>query len=413
MKTVRNIWKDIITDENIKAAFYEASKGKRNRNDVKRILNNIDYHVEVVKRTLIETMPNDKTNGYIPRKSSHEVINEGTSKKKRNIEKPHYQYDQVIHHAIMRQLVPHIMKSTYTHVYGSIPKRGAHSGKKAIEKWLRNDPKNTKYCAKLDIRHFYESVDHQVLKQWLSIKIQDVYLLEILDRIIDVHVDKTIFVRELEDKDAYIKTGLPLGFYTSGWFGNWLLQPLDYFIKQQLHVKYYVRYMDDMVLFGANKKQLHKVVNVIENYLNNRLNLKMKYNHQVFRFEYYSRKKKRYTGRPLDFMGFVFHRNRTCLRKSIMLRATRKANNISKKECVSWYDATSMISYMGYIDNTDTYNVYVRYTKPKVNIKRLKVKISYHARKEHKKHGMEKSRKRHRAENTRHYVKPVYGLCKT
>lgn len=400
MKTVRNLWEDIITEENIKAAFFEASKGKRNRNDVKRILNNIDYHVGVVKKMLEETTPHDKSKGYKPSISSKETINEGTNKKKRKIEKPHYQYDQVIHHVVMRQLVPYIMKSIYKHVYGSIPKRGAHSGKKTIEKWLRNDPRNTKYCAKLDIRHFYESVDHSVLKKWLSSKIQDIYLLEILNRIIGIHVDKTILIRELEDKDEYIKTGLPLGFFTSGWFGNWLLQPLDYLIKQQLNVKYYIRYMDDMVLFGANKKELHKAVKSIEIYLNNRLNLKMKYNHQVFRFEYYSRKKKKYTGRSLDFMGFIFHRNRTVLRKSILLRTTRKANRISKKSRITWYDATSMMSYMGYIDNTDTYNVYVKFIKPKVNIKKLKLKISQHSRKENVKNGMEKNRMRHRTKSS-------------
>ena len=393
MKTVRNLWKNITTEENIKAAFYEASKGKRDRNDVRRILDNIDHHVSILQKILLETTPYDSTKGYQPRKTTSEIINEGTHKKKRHIEKPCYKYDQVVHHAVMRQLIPYIIKSTYDHIYNSIPKRGTHSGKKTIEKWLRNDTRNTKYCAKMDIRHFYESVDHTVLKEWLQKKIQDVYLLEILNRIIDAHVDKTIFMKELEDKDIYIQTGLPLGFYTSGWFSNWLLQPLDYYIKQELGVKLYMRYADDMVLFGANKKELHKAVKAIESYLNNRLNLKMKYNYQVFRFEYYSKKKKKMVGRPLDYMGFVFHRDRTVLRKSIMLRSTRKANRISKKEKVSWYDACSMISYMGYIDNTDTYNVYEKYIKPKVNVKALKAKVSYHSKKESKKNGMEKSRK--------------------
>lgn len=385
MKTVRNLWKKITTEENIKAAFYEASKGKRDRNDVRRILDNIDHHVSILQKILLETTPYDSTKGYQPRKTTSEIINEGTSKKKRHIEKPRYKYDQVVHHVVMRQLIPYIIKSAYDHIYSSIPDRGTHSGKKTIEKWLRNDTRNTKYCAKMDIRHFYESVDHAILKEWLQKKIQDVYLLEILNRIIDSHVDKTIIMKELEAKDIYIQTGLPLGFYTSGWFSNWLLQPLDYYIKQELGVKLYMRYADDMVLFRANKKELHKAVKAIESYLNNRLNLKMKYNYQVFRLEYYSKKKKKMVGRPLDYMGFVFHRDRTALRKSIMLRSTRKANRISKKERVSWYDACSMISYMGYIDNTDTYNVYEKYIKPKVSVKALKAKVSYHSKKESRK----------------------------
>ena len=99
-------------------------------------------------------------------------------------------------------------------------------------------------------------------------------------------------------------------------------------------------------------------------------------------------------------MGFIFHRNRTVLRKSILLRTTRKANRISKKSRITWYDATSMMSYMGYIDNTDTYNVYVKFIKPKVNIKKLKLKISQHSRKENVKNGMEKNRMRHRTKSS-------------
>lgn len=393
MKTVKNLWKDIITDENIEASFYEASKGKRKRDDVSKILNNIDYHVSVVKKMLIETTKNDTTKGYVPRISSQTIINEGSRKKLRKIDKPKFKYDQVVHHAVMRQLSKHIIKSMYAHVYGSVPKRGAHSGKNTIEKWLKNDVKGTKYCAKLDIRHFYESVNHDVIKKLMNKKIKDDYLKEVLSRIIDCHIDKTIVFKNDDGTEKCVNTGLPLGFYTSGWIGNWLLQSLDYFIKQNLRVKYYIRYMDDMVLFGPNKKKLRNDVKEIERFLNEKLCLLLKYNHQVFRFDCYSKKKKKQIGRPLDFMGFVFYRNRTVLRKSILLKITRKANKISKKKKVSWRDATSMMSYMGYISNTNSYNVFVEYIKPKVNIQELKRKISIHS-KEVNENGMEKNRRR-------------------
>lgn len=59
--------------------------------------------------------------------------------------------------------------------------------------------------------------------------------------------------------------GVPLGFYTSQWLANWYLESLDHFIKETLHIKYYVRYMDDMALFGANKRELHMKIRLLFN----------------------------------------------------------------------------------------------------------------------------------------------------
>ena len=367
MKTAKNIWSKIIADENIRTAFYRAAKKKKNRKDVKEVLDNIEKHVEIVKKILTETTPYDKTKGYLPRTHSRETINESSNKKVRVIDKPKYKYDQVIHHAIMQQLIPFMSNGMYKYVCGSIPKRGTHSAKKAIEKWLRNDQRNTKYVLKMDIRHFYESVDHDVLKAYLKSRIKDEYVLNILFIIID-----------------QVEKGLPLGFYTSQWLANFMLQPLDHFIKHELHAKYYVRYLDDMVVFGSNKKTLRNMRDEIKMYLENKLHLQMKNNHQVFRFEYYSKKKGKVVGRPLDFLGFEFHRDRTVLRKSIMLSVTRKAKRISKKKKKTHYDASSMLSYMGYVTNTQTYGMYLKRIKPYAKVKEMKKIVSRHARKERK-----------------------------
>lgn len=367
MKSVKRIWEKIITEENIREAFYNASKGKRNRNDVKEILSNIDFHVCELKKILEETKPEDKTKGYRPNNEVRAVINESSSRKVRTIDKPRYKYDQVIHHAVMQQLIPHIKSGMYEHVYGSVPKRGAHLAKKYIQKWIKNDPKNTKYVFQMDIRHFYESIDHDVLKNYLKKRIKDKYVLNILFIIID-----------------QIEVGLPLGFYTSQWLSNYLLQPLDHYIKQQLKAKYYVRYADDILVFGSNKKKLHKMREEIRKYLNDNLKLQMKKNHQVYKFESYSRKKQKTVGRAIDFLGFEFHRNRTVLRKSIMLNTTRKARRIGKKKKKTHYDASSMLSRMGYIKHTDTYSMYEEHIKPYVKIKEMKRIVSKHSRKEQK-----------------------------
>ena len=261
-------------------------------------------------------------------------------------------------------------KVPYEFSCGSVPNRGAHYGKKYIERWIQRDKKNCKYVLKMDIRHFFESVDHDVLKAWLKKKIRDERMLYILELIIDGS-----------------EVGLPLGFYTSQWLSNFMLQPLDHFIKEQLKAVHYIRYMDDMVVFGKNKKELHRMQQEIERFLREKFNLQMKGNWQVFRFDYTEKKTGKRKGRPLDFMGFQFYHDKTILRESIMLSCTRKVNRVAKKEKITWYDATAILSYMGYLSNTDTYDMYLQRVKPYVNVKKLKKIISKHSkRKEREKH---------------------------
>lgn len=158
-------------------------------------------------------------------------------------------------------------------------------------------------------------------------------------------------------------------------------------VIHQLKAVHYIRYMDDMVVFGKNKKELHRMQQEIERFLREKFNLQMKGNWQVFRFDYTEKKTGKRKGRPLDFMGFQFYHDKTILRESIMLSCTRKVNRVAKKEKITWYDATAILSYMGYLSNTDTYDMYLQRVKPYVNVKKLKKIVSKHSkRKEREKH---------------------------
>lgn len=192
----------------------------------------------------------------------------------------------------------------------------------------------------MDIRHFFDSIPHDLLKAKLRKTVHDEKMLDLLFRIIDV-----------------TEIGIPLGFYTSQWLSNWYLQGLDHYIKEKLHAVHYMRYMDDMVIFGSNKQVLHQMKQAISDYLKAELGLELKANWQVFRFSYIDREGNE-RGRDLDFMGFRFYRTRTILRKTIMYKAARKARKISKKEKATILDARQMLSYLGWIDCTDTYNMY-------------------------------------------------------
>ena len=196
MKTYKHLLEQIADKDNVRKAILNASKRKRHRKDVKQVIDNIDYHVEVVHNMLL-------AGSYKAHVDAPCIVNEGTHHKVRRIRKPHYKYDQIIHHCIIQVLQPILTAPMYEYSCGSIPKRGAHYGKRRLEKWIRNDAKGTKYVFKMDIKHFYESVDQDVLKSMLKAKIKDWQALELIYTVIDS-----------------CEKGLPLGNYTSQWFAN-------------------------------------------------------------------------------------------------------------------------------------------------------------------------------------------------
>lgn len=104
-------------------------KRKKNRNDVREVLENLDEHTELLKKMLTEEL-------FIPDYHKPSIINESSSKKTRRILKPHYKYEQVIHHCAIGQFKPIVMNGLYEFSCGSIPDRGVHYGKKYMRKWL-------------------------------------------------------------------------------------------------------------------------------------------------------------------------------------------------------------------------------------------------------------------------------------
>lgn len=161
------------------------------------------------------------------------------------------------------------------------------------------------------------------------------------------------------------------GNYTSQWFANFYLQDLDHYIKEELKVPYYLRYIDDMVLFHRNKKELHKIKDKIEEFLKKE-DLKLKENWQLFRTE----------SRPLDFLGYRFYRGYTTLRKCNFLRIKRRYKKISKKTNMTYIDASASLSYYGWLKHCNSYNFKEKYVKPYVDLNKCKGVIKRESRKQ-------------------------------
>ena len=337
MKTEKNIYIKIIDKNNIYKAIQNASKGKKSRSNVKKILDNIYFYVDVIYEQL-------KSKTYIPNKYEEKIIQDGVRKKERIIYKPRFFPDQVIHWALMQQIEDIIKRGMYEYCCGSVKNRGILYGVKYLKKILVRDRKNTKYCLKLDIKKFYPSINQSILKRKFRKIIKDRDTLDLIDLIVDS-----------------AEQGVPIGNYTSQWFANFYLQDLDHYIKEQLKVPYYIRYMDDMVLFHRNKKELHKIKNKIEEFLKQE-DLKLKENWQLFKMD----------SRPLDFLGYRFYRGYTTLRKSNFLRIKRRYKKIYKKGKLTYKDASASLSYYGWLKHCDSYNFNQKYVKPYIDLNKCK-----------------------------------------
>ena len=349
MKSFNHLFEIASSDEIRALAIHKASLGKRRK--FSRFLKD--------ERLLPKTK--QWVENFYPGRHHPVIIYDGIRRKQRTIIVPTFA-ELVVQHCVVEAVKPVMFQGMYRHSYASIPeritadgvreKRGAHKGKKYIQRWLKDVP-NTQYVLKMDIKHFFETVDHDILKAMFARKIHDDRMLDLINKIIDI-----------------TDIGLPIGFYTSQWFSNFYLQGLDHYIKEQLHAKYYIRYMDDMIVFGGDKDHLHEIRRKVEQYLITQLKLEMKDNWQVFPLE----------SRPLDFMGFKFFRNRVTLRRSIMLKCSRKAKKIYRKAKMTIYDIRQVMSYMGWIGCTDTYGFYLEHVKPFVDFRYCMKRISQYDR---------------------------------
>lgn len=359
MKSYKYLFEKLISYENLSDAIEKSSLGKRERREVKRVLDHKDEHIKRLQDLLI----NQKL-----RIRKHEAIkiNDGITAKVRLIIKPDYVYEQILHHAIVQVLTPIFMRSMYIYSCGSLPGRGGLYGKRYLAKYIRENPTKIKYVAKGDITKFFQTVNIELVKDKFRKIIHDEKFLQVLFLVLDSNIATY--------QGQEINMGLPIGYYLSQWIANWFLQDFDYFIKQKLKIKCYIRYVDDFVLLSPNKKELHKALAAISEYLKN-LDLRLKSNYQVFKLAYIDKNGKE-RGRPVDFMGYKFYRDRTILRRGIMLRAVRKALKISKKTNLNWYECTQLLCYLGWFKYTDTYKVYERYIKPNVNIGECKKVVS-------------------------------------
>lgn len=370
-----DVIKDLVNEEYILQDIMKASKGKRQTPYVKNIIGDeFDDIFENENNKILKLIRNIQitilTDSFHPVEHEPVIVYDKSNRKERKIIKPDFAEEQIIHHAVMRMIMPQLKKGMYAYTCASIPGRGIHYARRHVENAIRRDPKNCKYILKMDIRKFFESIPHRLLKKRIRDIVKDKTLRTLLFRTIDI-----------------TEKGLPLGFYTSQWLANFYLQPLDHYIKERIlddcccntertgrhGAVHYFRYMDDMVIMGPNKKELHLMKRRLDDVLAEEFGLRIKYDWQVFRLDYIDRDGKR-KGRPLDFVGFQFYHDKVKIRKRTYKRIKKLIFKLRKQNIkeISFHDAASILSYYGFIYWSDTQELYTKLLRPYVKLKDLK-----------------------------------------
>lgn len=287
MKRLGNIYSKIIARENLELAFDKARKGKTWQNKVKYA----DAHRKELLDEL-EIMLKErryKTSAYRT-KTIYEP-------KQRIIYILPFYPDRIVQHAIMNVLEPYWDRMMHYHSYSCRKGKGQHRGSKQCMKYIAK----ARYCLKCDISKFYPSVNHAVMYEILQRKIKCKYTLELLKEII---------------YSVPGESNVPIGNYLSQWLGNMYLNELDDYVKHTLHIRHYIRYCDDFVLFG-DKQQLAATIPLIQQFIQDRLKMRMS------KCDLFP------VSRGIDFLGYRhFPGNYVLLRKSTAKRVKKRIKGL-------------------------------------------------------------------------------------
>jgi RNA-directed DNA polymerase len=244
----------IASIEALNSAWKKFSIGKKSRLDVVDYQKQLAHNVQHLNKTLL-------TSTY-----RHGIYQPFTicDPKTRKIHKATVR-DRVVHQAIVSAIEPLFEKRFIYDSYSCRVRKGTHAGVARLGLFLRQASYNKTqkvYALKCDVRQFFASIDHNILMQLIEKRIDDEQTLELLRTIVLSHGEET-------------GRGIPLGNVTSQLFANIYLHELDWFMKQTLGIKHYLRYCDDFVVISTDKDYLNSLIEIVREFLAGQLKLEL------------------------------------------------------------------------------------------------------------------------------------------
>ncbi len=264
MKRAGNLFEAVVEPENLRLAFWKASRGKQHRPDQRAFAEHLEEELAVLRRGLLQ---GDYPVGDYTRFTVYDP-------KERVICAAAFR-ERVLHHSLMNVCEPLVDGWLIHDCYACRVGKGQAKAVRRAQTFAGRYG----WFLKADIRKFFDSVPHENLKSLLRRKFKDGRLLGWFDRIIGTY-------------ETQLGRGLPIGNLTSQHFANLYLDPLDRFAKETLRIVGYVRYMDDFVLWSAEKDELKSARERIATFAAERLGLELKEEPFINR-----------TGLGMDFLG--------------------------------------------------------------------------------------------------------------
>lgn len=312
---------------NVQKAYNKARKCKRHRKDVLIFTKDKEENLDKVREDIINL-------AYEPSKYHYFKVYE--PKERQIMALPFY--DRVVQHAINNVLEPIFDKRFISQSYACRKGKGMHAASDTLKEWLyewnKYHPDQPLYAIKADIHHYFQSIDHAVLKTEIRKVIKDAGVLALLDRIIDHNGNMPDGV------------GIPVGNLTSQLFANIYLDALDQFIKHELGVEAYIRYMDDFVILSPDKEQLRSWLARIEQFL--REELKLEFNPKTTILA---------AKNGIDFVGYKHRATHRKVRKDSIKRIKRTIKKYESGKITKEQLQKSIQSWTGHAGHADSYNL--------------------------------------------------------
>lgn len=330
MKTYNNLYGKLCSFDNLGIAFRKAKKGKTKKWYVREFEENLEKELLQLKYEL-------ENQTYFPKPLKRFVIRDP---KTRVIHASNFR-DRVVHHAVCNITEPIFDKIFICDSYANRKKKGSSAAIKRFDKFQKKVSRNGKlvknakdnnmiigYVLKADIKHYFNTVDHDILMNILKKKIKDEELLELIRIILANNTKKS-------------NKGMPIGNLTSQLFANIYLNELDYFVKHKLKAKYYLRYVDDFVILHQSKQQLKIWKENINKFLKENLEI-----------ELHAEKSRIIPlARGIDFIGFRNFYYYKLLRKRNIRKMQLKIEQYKNKE----------ISYNKILESFQGWQAYARW----------------------------------------------------
>jgi retron-type reverse transcriptase len=256
MKRAGNLWGELVSFPNLLRAAGRAAAGKRTRPDVAAFLMDLEPQIVALRKEL-------ENGTYAPGPYRCFAM---ADPKPRLISAAPFR-DRVVHHALTQVLEPVFEKRFSSDSFACRKGMGTH---RALER-AQAGARRYRYVLKCDVRKYFPSIDHEVLKELLARAVKCRPTLRLAGCIIDASNPQEDAAAYYPGDDLFTpwerRRGLPLGNQTSQFFANVYLDPLDQAVNRQLRPPVYARYVDDFVLFGDSKEVLAGARRCIEDEL--------------------------------------------------------------------------------------------------------------------------------------------------